>query len=104
MARRRFYAPPEHITTTAAILSTHETHHLLHVLRMTPGDEAFVFDGCGSEYRCSFRKVENNRAQLEIADTLSDLVESPLHLTLAQALIKGDKSRLHHPEGDRARR
>jgi len=58
---------------------------------MTPGDEAFVFDGCGREYRCSFRKVENNRAQLEIADTLSDLVESPLHLTLAQALIKGDK-------------
>jgi len=64
---------------------------LIHVLRMTPGDEAFVFDGCGREYRCSFRKVENNHAQLEIAGVLSDVVESPLHLTLAQALVKGEK-------------
>ena len=41
MARRRFYAPPDNITASAITLSTHETHHLIHVLRMTPGDEAF---------------------------------------------------------------
>jgi 16S rRNA (uracil1498-N3)-methyltransferase len=91
MARRRFYAPPDKITASEVTLSTHETHHLIHVLRMTPGDQAFVFDGCGREYRCSFRRVEHNRAQLEIADQLSDVVESPNHLTLAQALAKGEK-------------
>ena len=91
MARRRFYAPPDNIAGSLVTLSAHETHHLMHVLRMTPGDEAFVFDGCGREYRCSFRRVENNHAQLEISDTLSDLVESPLHLTLAQALAKGER-------------
>lgn len=91
MARRRFYAPPDHIAGSTVTLSAHETHHLMHVLRMTPGDETFVFDGRGREYRCSFRKVENNHAQLEIADALSDVVESPLHLTLAQALAKGEK-------------
>lgn len=91
MSRRRFYAPPDNITASILTLSTHETHHLIHVLRMTPGDEAFVFDGCGREYRCSFRRVEGNRAQLEIEDTLSDVVESRLHLTLAQALVKGEK-------------
>jgi 16S rRNA (uracil1498-N3)-methyltransferase len=58
---------------------------------MTPGDEAFVFDGCGSEYRCTFRRVESNRAQLDINHALSDLVESPLRITLAQALAKGEK-------------
>lgn len=91
MSRRRFYAPPDNITASVVTLSTHETHHLIRVLRMTPGDEASVFDGCGREYRCSFRSVTNDRAQLEIEDTLSDVVESPLHLTLAQALTKGDK-------------
>lgn len=91
MARRRFYAHPDNIAGSAVTLSAHETHHLIHVLRMTPGDEAFVFDGCGREYRCSFRRVENNHAQLEIADALSDAVESPLHLTLAQSLAKGEK-------------
>lgn len=91
MTRRRFYAPPEDINGSIALLSTHETHHLTHVLRMTPGDEAFVFDGCGNEYRCQFSRVADNRAELEISDPLSDEVESPLDLTLAQALAKGEK-------------
>jgi 16S rRNA (uracil1498-N3)-methyltransferase len=91
MSRRRFYAPPENISASLVALSTHETHHLIHVLRMTPGDDAFVFDGRGREFRCSFRRVEGNQAQLEIVDTLFDVVESPIYLTLAQALAKGEK-------------
>lgn len=91
MARRRFYAPPDSIRGSAAVLSADETHHLMHVLRMTPGDSAFVFDGCGNEYTCSFRGIKDNLAQLEIGDALSDIVESPIHLTLAQALAKGEK-------------
>jgi 16S rRNA (uracil1498-N3)-methyltransferase len=91
MARRRFYAPPEDINDSIVVLSSNETHHLMHVLRMTPGDEAFVFDGAGNEYRCTFRRIEDNRAELEIVDSLSETVESPLELTLAQALAKGEK-------------
>jgi 16S rRNA (uracil1498-N3)-methyltransferase len=91
MARRRFYAPPEDINGPIVILPTQETHHLMHVLRMTPGDEAFVFDGDGNEYRCTFRRVEDNRAELEITDSLTDVVESLVDLTLAPALAKGDK-------------
>lgn len=91
MTRRRFYAAPVDIEGAVATLSADETHHLMHVLRMTPGDEAFVFDGCGSEYRCSFRTVKDGRARLEIVDALSDEVESPLRLTLAQSFAKGEK-------------
>jgi 16S rRNA (uracil1498-N3)-methyltransferase len=91
MTRRRFYAPPDSITDSTVSLSGDETHHLMHVLRMTPGDEAFVFDGCGHEYRCAFRSIKDNRGQLEIAGALSDVVESPLYLTLAQALARGEK-------------
>jgi 16S rRNA (uracil1498-N3)-methyltransferase len=91
MPRRRFYASPDEITGSIVTLSTHETHHLVHVLRMTPGDEAFVTDGCGREYRCTFRRIEGNRAHLDIDETLSDVVESPLQITLAQALAKGEK-------------
>src|SRR5262245_38391511 len=90
MSRRRFYAAPEDIGA-AITLSADETHHLIRVLRLTPGDEAFVFDGCGVEYKCSFAGVKNGRAVLEIADVLSAEVESPLKLTLAQALAKGEK-------------
>lgn len=91
MARRRFYAPPDSIEGEIVTLSVDETHHLMHVLRMTPGDEAFVFNGCGKEYKCSFRSLKDTYAQLEITDALCDIAESPLHLTLAQALAKGEK-------------
>ena len=58
---------------------------------MTPGDQAFVFDGCGHEYKCSFRGITDNHAHLDIDEPLSDVVESPLQLILAQALAKGEK-------------
>ena len=91
MTRRRFYAPPDENRDSIIALSGDETHHLTHVLRMTPGDQAFVFDGCGREYRCNFSGVNNNRAQLEVVEMLSDVVESPVEITLAQALPKGEK-------------
>lgn len=91
MSRRRFYSPPEYIDDKTVTLSTDETHHLTHVLRLTPGNPAFVFDGCGREYKCTFRGITDNRARLEINEALSYVVESPLQLTLAQALAKGEK-------------
>ena len=57
MQRRRFYAPPDKINRETVMLSREETHHLTRVLRLKPGNEAFVFDGCGREYRCNFLKV-----------------------------------------------
>jgi 16S rRNA (uracil1498-N3)-methyltransferase len=91
MTRRRFYAPPDELRDSIIALSGEETHHLTHVLRMAPGDSAFVFDGCGREYRCNFRGVKDNRAQLEVGEMLPDVVESPVEITLAQALAKGEK-------------
>ncbi|HJZ68114.1 MAG TPA: 16S rRNA (uracil(1498)-N(3))-methyltransferase [Blastocatellia bacterium] len=91
MPRRRFYASPDDITGSTARLSVDETHHLTRVLRLMPGDQAFIFDGCGNEYKGTFSLVADNRAQLEMLEPLSDTVESPLQLTLAQSLVKGEK-------------
>jgi 16S rRNA (uracil1498-N3)-methyltransferase len=91
MTRRRFYAPPDELRESFITLSVEETHHLTHVLRLAPGDPAFVFDGAGHEYRCKLKGVKDNRAQLEVGEMLSDVVESPVEITLAQALAKGEK-------------
>jgi 16S rRNA (uracil1498-N3)-methyltransferase len=91
MQRRRFYASPDDFAGNLVRLSPEESHHLLRVLRLTPGDEVFVFDGCGKEFQCTFDTVENKGAVLEIVEVLSDEVESPVRLTLAQALTKGEK-------------
>jgi 16S rRNA (uracil1498-N3)-methyltransferase len=91
MSRRRFYAPPADILDLRVNLSAEETHHLTRVLRLKPAAEVFVFDGLGREYRCRFAGERDKRAQLEIIEALTDVVESPLRITLAQALAKGEK-------------
>ena len=91
MSRRRFYAHPDDIAGSLVTLSKEETHHLVHVLRLKPGDEVFVFDGRGNEYGCRLQAESGSRARLEIITPLVDVVESPIRLTLAQALAKNDR-------------
>ncbi|MEW6130342.1 MAG: 16S rRNA (uracil(1498)-N(3))-methyltransferase [Acidobacteriota bacterium] len=91
MQRRRFYASPDAINDRRITLSGDESHHLLRVLRLQAGDEVFVFDGCGQEYRCQFVEAKSKLAVVEIGEALTDVVESPLAITLAQALVKGEK-------------
>ena len=91
MQRRRFYAAPDAIGDSVINLSGDESHHLARVLRLRTGDEAFAFDGCGREYRCRVASVDAHGAQLEIIEALADTAESPVALTLALALAKGEK-------------
>jgi 16S rRNA (uracil1498-N3)-methyltransferase len=94
MSRRRFYAPPSAFDFGEMVvtLASEEARHLRDVLRLKRGDEAFVFDGEGREYRC--RVIENGRegARLEVSEEVeAERTESPLRLHLGVALLKGEK-------------
>lgn len=90
---RRFYTPKEKINSANTItLDADETRHLRDVLRLRNGDKVNVFDGEGSEYSCVIESVSKKEAILGIIgkmDTFSP--ESFLDLTLAIALLKGEK-------------
>ncbi|MGE0131442.1 MAG: 16S rRNA (uracil(1498)-N(3))-methyltransferase [Blastocatellales bacterium] len=91
MQRHRFYAPPAQISNSSVTLEAEESHHLTRVLRLNEGARVFVFDGEGSEYECEVARVAKREVELRALRRLDGAVESPLRLTLAQALIKGDK-------------
>src|SRR5215471_21451844 len=93
MARRRFYAPPESFASdqTFVTLGRNETRHLRYVLRLSPGDELFVFDGKGNEYRCRLVAFGPSSATADILEQTKQQTQSVLALTLAVALLKGDK-------------
>ncbi|HLE63636.1 MAG TPA: 16S rRNA (uracil(1498)-N(3))-methyltransferase [Pyrinomonadaceae bacterium] len=94
MTRRRFYAPPGSFEAShnAVTLSTDEARHLRDVLRLSPEEHAFVFDGQGHEYECVISEVRRDFARLSIVSEVSPTrPESPLNLTLAVALLKGEK-------------
>ena len=94
MTRRRFYAPPEALSRDkkSITLSDAETRHARDVLRLQRGEEVYVFDSEGHEYRGVITQL--NRASVKV-DVLEQVEparpESPLHLTLCIALLKGEK-------------
>ena len=91
MQRHRFYAAPSSFTETSVRLDAEEARHLTRVLRLSEGARVFVFDGDGAEFECEVARVAKHEVDLSLLRRLEDVVESPLRLTLAQALIKGDK-------------
>src|SRR5688572_29069338 len=94
MIRRRFFAPPSAFNFNKRIvtLSADEAKHLREVLRLKPGDGVQVFDGAGREFRAVVSQARREFAELEIGDEIqSPKPESPLQLTLAVALLKGEK-------------
>lgn len=68
-------------------------HHALKVLRMKPGDALILFDGRGGEWRAEIlgagRAAPASRVALR--EFSARECESPLQVTLVQALPSGDK-------------
>ena len=91
MQRHRFYAPHSNFTESSVTLDAEESHHLTRALRLSEGARVFVFDGLGNEWECAVAGAGKHEVELNLLRKLEDEVESPLDLTLAQALVKGDK-------------
>src|SRR6185295_13921508 len=94
MTRRRFHAPPTAFNHTdqTVTLMTDEAGHLRDVLRLKAGDEVYVFDGAGREFRCSVIKTTRDSAELLVeAEVEPAKPESQLQLNLCVALLKGEK-------------
>jgi 16S rRNA (uracil1498-N3)-methyltransferase len=89
---RRFYATRESFDGEKINLSLEETRHLRDVLRLRTGEIVRVFDGEGAEFSCEIEKIEKTRTVLQILEKVSSSAPvSSLNLTLAVAVLKGEK-------------
>lgn len=92
---RRFFAPPENIKDGNVILSLEETRHLRDVLRLREGDEVSIFDGLGHEFECRIETVSKKDSVLSVIKEIPPASpESPLALTVAAAILPGEKFEL----------
>ncbi|EYB68339.1 16S ribosomal RNA methyltransferase RsmE [Deinococcus phoenicis] len=71
-------------------LGPREARHL-HVLRLREGDPLRVFDGRGAEAEATLTLLDDLRAVLTLGERLNGTAETPQPVTLAVALLKGDK-------------
>ena len=85
----RLYLERE-LTGDTLALGEREAHYLGTVLRLRSGDRLVAFDGRGTERAAVVRSIGRRGAELELEDALEPLPESPLALTLVQAVVKSD--------------
>jgi 16S rRNA (uracil1498-N3)-methyltransferase len=87
----RFFVPASSISHGRGVITGDELNHLRRVLRLRTGDSVEVFDGAGWEHEAAIRAVGPERAEIEILRSYEARRESPLKVTLAVALTKGEK-------------
>jgi 16S rRNA (uracil1498-N3)-methyltransferase len=86
----RAYAPDATGIGVVA-LSPDESHHLARVLRARAGDELFVFNGAGREWRGVIESVAARRVTVRLEADVRPVAEPPVRVTLAVGLLKGDQ-------------
>ncbi len=65
--------------------------HAVRVLRLAVGAEITLFDGRGGEYPATIEHIERERVTVHLGNWLLRECESPLEITLVQAVQAGDK-------------
>jgi 16S rRNA (uracil1498-N3)-methyltransferase len=87
----RFFIRTENIHGTRADLTGQELEHLRRVLRLAMGNVVTLFDDSGWEHEAVIRSLNSDRGELEILRSYEANKESPLALTLALGITKGEK-------------
>jgi 16S rRNA (uracil1498-N3)-methyltransferase len=87
----RFFAPALDPGDEIVDLPRDEAEHLTRVLRMGAGDTVAVFDGRGREYAARVVAASRRDVRVQIVGELEPARESSVELTLAQAVLKGDR-------------
>ncbi len=87
----RFYAPALSHEGALTTLPDDEARHLTQVLRLALGDDVRVFDGRGREHLARVEIAARGRAELRIGAAVATAPEPRVAVTLAAALLKGDK-------------
>lgn len=90
MTLPRFLVSPQSLMGRRATLLGAELHHL-RVRRVRPGSTVVLCDAHGHQRQGIVVSVERRQATVELTNVIVPARESPLRLTLAQALVKADK-------------
>ncbi len=91
MSLPRFFVPPDAVRDGAATVGGPELVHMRKVLRLRPGARVLLWDGDGAEHEALIRAYEGGVAAMTVVRSYRPQRESPLAVTLAQAVGKGDK-------------
>lgn len=91
MGFSRFYCPGELGAYREVELPEQAAHHASRVLRLKAGDLVTLFNGAGGEYDASIVSIGKHGVVVQTRAWCERECESPLDITLVQAISSGDK-------------
>lgn len=87
----RIYTPRQLTLQQPFLLEAAASKHLLTVLRLKPSAPLILFDGSGREFEAYLATVQDQQAQIFITAERTVQRESPLKITLAQGISRGER-------------
>lgn len=91
MGFSRFYCPGELGANQEVELPEQAAHHASRVLRLKAGEQVTLFNGAGGEYPASIVSIGKHGVAVHTGAWVNYECESPLDITLVQAISSGDK-------------
>ncbi len=90
-----FFVEPSQIEGNQIVITGGDVNHIRNVLRMKPGDEIAVKNGCDDkEYRCGIEEIKKDQIICRLRFIREEGLELPSRIYLFQGLPKGDKMEL----------
>jgi 16S rRNA (uracil1498-N3)-methyltransferase len=87
----RFFAPEAQTEGDLVTLPPEEAEHLTRVLRLGAGATVRVFNGSGDEFESVVEAAAKDGVRVRLGNPRDPAPEAMLQVTLAQAVLKGDK-------------
>ncbi|MGH8283413.1 MAG: 16S rRNA (uracil(1498)-N(3))-methyltransferase [Gammaproteobacteria bacterium] len=87
----RIYTPQALASQQTLLLEPNASKHILAVLRLKPGAPLVLFDGSGYEFEARLDAASNHHAQVATGARREGQPESPLRITLAQGISRGER-------------
>jgi len=91
MRLSRVYCETELVAGTEVALPSSAANHVARVLRLRTGAPLIAFDGGGRDFHCEIVAVEGARVRVRVGEAAEGRRESPLAVTLVQAVSRGER-------------
>ncbi|MCI8949514.1 MAG: 16S rRNA (uracil(1498)-N(3))-methyltransferase [Lachnospiraceae bacterium] len=89
-----FFVKPNQVENGQIRITGSDVNHGKNVLRIRPGEEILVSDGCGMDYICQVYSLDETSILAQITEKETKSRELPAFITLYQGLPKSDKMEL----------
>lgn len=91
MRKTRIFVNQKLRAEAEVVLADEASHHISRVLRLRLGHPLILFDGRGGEYDAEISKIDKRSVEVHINQYREVNNESPLRITLAQGITRGQK-------------